>query len=65
MLPPMEAIGMEKLKKEIIEWMEWLIEDINEILKEELEKDVQALLDTLWDKGILKEKPDICAKNNG
>jgi hypothetical protein len=27
---------MEKLKKEIEEWKEWLIEDLQEILKEEI-----------------------------
>jgi hypothetical protein len=61
----MEVFDMEKLKKEIVEWMEWLKEDINKTLKEELEKGVQVLLDTLWDKGVLKEKPEICEKNNG
>lgn len=52
-------MATDKLKKEIIEWMEWLKEDIHEILKEELEKDVQVLLDGLWDKDLLKEQPDI------
>lgn len=56
-------MATDKLKKEIIEWMEWLKEDIHEILKEELEKDVQVLLDGLWDKDLLKEQPDIEPKN--
>lgn len=47
---------MDKLKKEIEEWKEWLIEDLQKILKREIEKDVEVLFDYLWDKGLLKER---------
>ena len=47
---------MEKLKKEIEKWKEWLIEDLQKILKEEIEKDVEVLFDCLWERGLLKER---------
>jgi len=47
---------MEKLKKEIEEWKEFLIEDLQKILKEEIEKDVEILVDMLWRKRFLKER---------
>jgi hypothetical protein len=46
---------MEKLRKEIEEWKEWLIEDLQETLKEEIEKDVEVLFDCLVRKRLLKE----------
>lgn len=46
---------MEKLRKEIEEWKEFLIEDLQQILKEEIEKDVEVLFDMLWSKRLLKE----------
>ena len=47
---------MEKLKKEIEEWMEFLIEDLQKNIKEEIEKDVEVLFDCLWNKKLLKER---------
>ena len=47
---------MEKLKKEIEEWKEWLIEDLQKELKEEIEKDVEVLFDCLLNKRLLKER---------
>jgi len=47
---------MEKLKKEIEEWKEWLIEDLQETIKTEIEKDVEVLLDCLLEKRLLKER---------
>lgn len=47
---------MEKLKKEIEEWKEWLIEDLQKTIKEEIEKDVEVLFDCLWEKKFLKER---------
>lgn len=46
-------IDMEKLKEEIEEWKEWLIEDLQKIIKEEIEKDMEILLENLNDKGII------------
>jgi hypothetical protein len=50
------VIAMEKLKKEIEEWKEFLIEDLQKILKEEIEKDVEVLFDCLWRERLLKER---------
>jgi hypothetical protein len=47
---------MEKLNKEIEEWKEWLIEDLQKTIKEEIEKDVEVLFDCLWNKKLLKER---------
>jgi len=47
---------MEKLKKEIEEWKKFLIEDLQKILKEEIEKDVEVLFDCLWEERLLKEQ---------
>lgn len=47
---------MEKMKKEIEEWKEFLIEDLHKILKEEIEKDVEVLFDCLWRERLLKER---------
>lgn len=47
---------MEKLRKEIEEWKEFLIEDLQKILKEEIEKDVEVLFDCLWSKRLLKKR---------
>jgi len=47
---------MEKLKKEIEEWKGFLIEDLQKILKEEIEKDVEVFFDGLWRKRLLKER---------
>jgi len=47
---------MEKLRKEIEEWKEFLIEDLQKILKEEIEKDVEVLFDCLLNKKLLKER---------
>ncbi len=47
---------MEKLGKEIKEWKEFLIEDLQKILKEEIEKDVEVLFDCLLHKRLLKER---------
>jgi len=47
---------MEKLRKEIEEWKEFLIEDLQKILKEEIEKDVEVLFDCLLNKRLLKEQ---------
>jgi hypothetical protein len=49
-------MAMEKLKKEIEEWKEWLIEDLQETIKTEIEKDVEVLLDCLLEKRLLKER---------
>ena len=46
---------MEKLVKEIWEFKEFLVEDLTEILKEEIKKDIEAWFDVLWDKDFLKE----------
>ena len=46
---------MEKLKKEIEEWKEWLIEDLQKILKGEIEKDVGVLFYCFLNKKLLKE----------
>jgi len=47
---------MEKLKKEIEDWKEFLIEDLQKILKEEIEKDVEVLFDCLLRRRLLKER---------
>lgn len=47
---------MEKLRKEIEEWKGFLIEDLQKIIKEEIEKDVEVMLDCLWNKRLLKER---------
>ena len=47
---------MEKLRKEIEEWKEFLIEDLQKILKEEIEKDAEVLFDCLWHNRLLKER---------
>jgi len=47
---------MEKLKKGIEEWKEFLIEDLQKILKEEIEKDVEVLFDCLLRKELLNER---------
>jgi len=52
-------MDMEKLEKEIEEWKEFLIEDLQKILKEEIEKDVEVLFDGLLRKRILKERSEI------
>jgi hypothetical protein len=52
----MEAIGMEKLKKEINEWREFVIKDIMKEVKKELNEDIEALLDGLREHGFLKER---------
>jgi hypothetical protein len=49
-------MDMEKLKKDIEEWKEFLIEDLQKILKEEIEKDVEVLFDCLWNKKLLKKR---------
>jgi hypothetical protein len=49
-------MDMEKLRKEIEEWKEFLIEDLQKTIKEEIEKDVEVLLDCLWNKKLLKER---------
>lgn len=50
-----EVIAMEKLEKEINEWREFVIEDIQKVLKKELKEDIEVLLEGLKDKGIIKE----------
>lgn len=50
-----EVRRMEKLRKEIEEWKEWLIEDMQKTIKKEMEKDVEVLFDSLWNKKLLKE----------
>ncbi len=47
---------MEKLKKEINEWREFVIEDIMKEVKNELNADIEALLDGLREHGFLKER---------
>jgi len=47
---------MEELRKEIEEWKEWLIEDLQKILKEEIEKDDEVLFDCVLNKELLKER---------
>lgn len=47
---------MEKLKKEINEWREFVIEDIMKEVKKELNEDIEVLLDGLWEHGFLKER---------
>ena len=47
---------MEELRKEIEEWKAFLMEDLQKILKEEIEKDVEVLFDCLWNKRLLKER---------
>ena len=47
---------VEKLRKEIEEWKEFLIEDLQKILKEEIEKDVEVLFNCLLNKRFLKER---------
>jgi len=50
---------MEKITKEIEAWKAWLIEDLQETIKTEIEKDVEVLFDCLWEKKLLKERPPI------
>ena len=47
---------MEKLKKEIEEWKERLIEDLLKTIKVEIEKAVEVLFDCLWNKRLMKER---------
>ncbi|UCG70859.1 MAG: hypothetical protein JSV09_07645 [Thermoplasmata archaeon] len=47
---------MDKLRKEIEKWRERLIEDVQKILKEEIEKDMEVLFDMLWSKRLFKER---------
>lgn len=47
---------MEKLKQEIEEWKKWLIEDLHEVMKEEIAKDVEVLFDCLLEKRLIKER---------
>lgn len=47
---------MEKVRKEIEEFRKFLIEDIQKVIKRELNEDIEVLLDCLWDKGLLKER---------
>jgi len=51
-----EVMTVEKLRKEIEEWKEFLIEDLQKILKEEIEKDVEVLFNCLLNKRFLKER---------
>jgi len=47
---------MEKLRKEIEEWKEFLIEDLQKTIKEEITEDVEVLFDCLLNKRLLKER---------
>jgi len=47
---------MEKLKQEIKEWKEWLMEGLQKIIGKEIEKDVEVLFDCLWGKEFLKDR---------
>ncbi len=47
---------MEKLKKEIKEWRAFVIEDIQKVVKKELNEDIEVLLGGLWEHGFLKER---------
>ena len=55
---------MEKLVKEIWEFKEFLVEDLTEILKEEIKKDIEAWLDVLWDRNFPKEPWEDRSKKN-
>jgi hypothetical protein len=46
------VVAMEKLKKEIEEWKKWLIAELQEIMKEEIAKDMEVLFDCLWEKNF-------------
>ena len=50
------VMSMEKLKKEIEEWKERLIEDLQKTIKVEIEKAVEVLFDYLWNKRLMKER---------
>ncbi|MGB7294575.1 MAG: hypothetical protein WBC70_03225 [Candidatus Aminicenantales bacterium] len=49
-------ITMEKLRKEIEEWKEFLIADLQKTIKEEIAENVEVLFDCLWNKKLLKER---------
>jgi len=49
------VMSMEKLKKEINEWREFVIVDILKIVKKELSEDIEVLLEGMKDNGIIKE----------
>lgn len=51
-----EVIGMDALEREIEEWKKWLVENLQETIKTEIEKDVEVLLDCLLEKRLLKER---------
>jgi hypothetical protein len=52
----MEGMRMDGVKREIEEWKKWLIEDLQNVLNEEIAKDVEVLFDCLWEKRLLKER---------
>ena len=47
---------VDKLRKEIEEWKEFLIEDLQKSIKEEIAENVEVLFDCLWNKKLLKER---------
>ena len=46
---------MEKLEKVITEWKEFFIKDVMKKVEEEIGEDIEILLDSLKDEGIIKE----------
>ena len=46
---------MEKLEKVITEWKEFIIKDVLKKVEEEIGEDIEILIDSLKDKGIIKE----------
>ena len=38
-----EVIGMDALEREIEEWKKWLVENLQETIKTEIEKDAEVL----------------------
>ena len=46
---------MEKLEKVITEWKEFIIKDVLKKVEEEIGEDIEILIDSLKDEGIIKE----------
>ena len=46
---------MKKLEKVITEWKEFFIKDVLKKVEEEIGEDIEILIDSLKDEGIIKE----------